>query len=956
MSLRIPPFHLRCTLQNASKTTSQTFPRAFLTTHLQNPLDPNLLAQLHQHGSEDSEQTPYILNKLISVCAKSCFLHLGIQLHSAVIRMGFRSNVYINSALVDMYGKCGVISSCQQVFDEMPNRNVVAWNSLMSAYIHTQYPEIAVVLFLEMLKGEMVLSPISVLTVLVGCVQLEAGELGAQVHGFCLKAGFCFHVVVGTGLIDMYSKCWSIDASRRFFDEMPEKNVVTWTSLVTGYAQNQQPFEAMILVREMSRSGLKSSDVTYTSLLSSFHSQYDLDHCKQVHCCISKEGLESNSYVAVTLVTAYAKCSSSLEDFYRVCSGVTIWDQVAWSAVITGFSNLEDGHDALICFSKMRQEGITVDFFTFTSILRATGTLSALEVGKQVHCLVLKTGYTSNVCVQNALVSMYARCGKISIAKEVFLSMRKHDLISWNALISGFSHHGYGREAVEMFEQMRRTGIKPDLTTFLAVLSGCSHVGLLDKGLQYFELMKSDDALQPPKLEHYACIVDLYGRAGYLLEAEAFINNMPLDPGPQVLKALISACQVHGNTEIAVRSARKLVELYPSDPATYILLANVLANGGYWDDAAGVRKLMFDRGVRKKPVGLGTKPDFPGFKSRNEARRWKVSFLCRFAAMAQPNGLRKINTAGTPTTPRGRASPTFEQLLHGDASSWASSPTTTLGKDHEHGEHDDHHNKKSVLAKVKETAKKMKNSLSKKKHGHEDTEMAPEPYKETARQHPRAIPVVSENRVLLSSVKNEAEQEKEKPNKTITETVSDKLGQAYAAVSDATHAIASKIAGLTVATDTGDDSAADNGMMKLGKGSEMWDKGVSVKEYLMNKFEPGEDERALSQAITEAISPRRVTGDVGVVEKVKGAVNSLLHSDDSSSSQSATRATPLSPPVPVSTNLQQKKEAATSLLRNDESSFLSATRAANLSPPIPVSTNPHQATEEENHGRILQAN
>lgn len=601
MSVRIPTFYLRCTLQNASKTTSQTFPRAFLTTQLQNPLDPNLLAQLHQHGSEDSEQTPYILNKLISVCAKSCFLHLGIQLHSAVIRMGFRSNVYINSALVDMYGKCGVISSCQQVFDEMPDRNVVAWNSLMSAYIHTQYPEIAVGLFLEMLKGEMVLSPISVSTVLVGCVQLEAGELGAQVHGFCLKAGFCFHVIVGTGLIDMYSKCWSIDASRRFFDEMPEKNVVTWTSLVTAYAQNQQPFEAMILVREMSRSGLKSSDVTYTSLLSSFHSQYDLDHCKQVHCCISKEGLESNSYVAVTLVTAYAKCSSSLEDFYRVCSGVTIWDQVAWSAVITGFSNLEDGHDALICFSKMRQEGITVDFFTFTSILRATGTISALEVGKQVHCLVLKTGYTSNVYVQNALVSMYARCGKISIAKEVFLSMQKHDLISWNALISGFSHHGYGREAVEMFEQMRRTEIKPDLTTFLAVLSGCSHVGLLDKGLQYFELMKSDDALQPPKLEHYACIVDLYGRAGYLHEAEAFIHNMPLDPGPQVLKALISACQVHGNTEIAVRSARKLVEFYPSDPATYVLLANVLANGGYWDDAAGVRKLMFDRGVRKKP-------------------------------------------------------------------------------------------------------------------------------------------------------------------------------------------------------------------------------------------------------------------------------------------------------------------------------------------------------------------
>ncbi|KAH7837956.1 hypothetical protein Vadar_020050 [Vaccinium darrowii] len=621
MSLRFPTFHLRCTLQNASRITNQTFSRA-LTTHphqasypfddffsfngpisyfsenIQNPFDPCLLAQLHQNGSE---QTPYILNKLLSLCAKSSFLYLGIQLHSTVVKMGFHSNVYINSALVDMYGKCGVISSGQQVFDEMPHRNVVTWNSLMSAYLHTQYPEIAVELFIEMLKGEMFLSPISVSTVLVGCVQLEAGELGAQVHGFCLKTGFFFDVVVGSALIDMYSKCWTIGNSRRIFDDMLEKNAVTWTSLVTGYAHNAQPDEAMILVREMSRSGLKSSDVTYTSLLSSFHCQNDLDHCKQVHCCIIKEGLESNSYLVVTLVTVYAKCSSNIKDFYRICSGVTIWDQVSWSAVIAGFSNLEKGHDALVCFSKMRQEGFTVDFFTFTSILRATGTISALEAGKQVHCLVFKTGYDSNVYVQNALVSMYARCGKINIAKELFLSMPEHDLISWNALISGFSHHGYGREAVEMFEQMIRTGIKPDLTTFLAVLSACSHVGFLDKGLEYFELMKSDCALQPPKLEHYACIVDLYGRAGYLHEAEAFINTMPVDPGPSVFKALISSCQVHGNTDIAVRSARKLVEFYPSDPATYILLANVLANGGYWDDAAEVRKLMCDRGVRKKP-------------------------------------------------------------------------------------------------------------------------------------------------------------------------------------------------------------------------------------------------------------------------------------------------------------------------------------------------------------------
>ncbi|KAL7201652.1 hypothetical protein ACSBR1_033368 [Camellia fascicularis] len=955
MRFRFPTFHLRCTLENASKTTNHKFSRA-LTTHfhqddffssngqisccgedIPNPVDPNLLAQLQQHGSV---HTPYILNKLISFCAKSSLFYMGIQAHSIVIKMGFNSNVYINSALVDMYGKCGFISCAQQLFDEMCHRNVVTWNSLMSAYLHTQYPEMAIELFLEMFKGKMFPTPISISTALVGCVQLEDGELGVQVHCFCLKSGFCFNVVVCTGLIDMYSKCLTIDASRRVFNEVPDKNVVTWTSLVTGYAQNRQPDEAMILVMEMLRLGVKSSYVTYNILLSSFHCPDYLDHCKQVHCCIIREGLESDMYLTVTLVTVYSECSRSLEDFYRICSTITIWDQVSWNAVISGFSNLGDGRDALICFSKMRQAGIIVDFFTFTSILRATGIISALEVGKQVHCLVIKTRYASNVCVQNAIVSMYARCGEIDNAKKAFLSMKQHDLISWNSLLSGFAHHGYGREAVQMFEQMSKTGVKPDLTTFLAVLSACSHVGLLDKGLEYFDLMKSDESLQPLKLEHYACIVDLYGRAGYLHEAEAFINSMPIEPGPSVFKALLSACKVHGNTEIAVRSARKLVELCPSDPATYVLLASVLANEGYWDNAAE------------------TQPSFFYMVLALSMEHKKQNAHC---AMAQMHAVRRIDTDESPQTPRARASPTFEQLVQGDASRY---PSPTLGKEHGHKEYYVDHNKKSVLSKVKETAQKMRRSLNKKKHDeHEDSrppssgvirdddedededeegneddedpeylgapmyesELAPESYKETARQHPRAIPVVSEKHVLSGSVKHEMEQELEKkplsPDKTITDAVFETIGPAYGAVSGATHTIASKIAGLTIAAPAGTvtTKCADSGTPKLVRvheirehgtagANETWDKGVSVKEYGTHKLEPGEDERALSH-------PKKTQGDM--VEKVREAVTSLLHNEESSQS---------------------------------------ITRPTNLTAPIPVSTYPQEVIEEENSGRILQAN
>ena len=203
--------------------------------------------------------------------------------------------------------------------------------------------------------------------------------------------------------------------------------------------------------------------------------------------------------------------------------------------------------------------------------------------------------------VQNGLVFMYARCGNIHDSEKVFSSMDRHDVISWNSLLSGYAHHGHGMEVVELFEKMRSTGIKPNDTTFLAVLTACSHVGMLDKGLQYFESMVYDETLAPPRMEHYAIIVDLLGRFGYLHEAESFIDNMPIEPGASTYKTLLSACQVHGNKEIALRSAEKLLKRHPNDPATYILLSNVLYEGGCWADVAGVRKLMSDRGLSKKP-------------------------------------------------------------------------------------------------------------------------------------------------------------------------------------------------------------------------------------------------------------------------------------------------------------------------------------------------------------------
>ncbi|GAA0150669.1 hypothetical protein LIER_09554 [Lithospermum erythrorhizon] len=483
----------------------------------------------------------------------------------------------------------------------MPERNDVTWNTLISAYLDGHYTEYAINLFIEMQSLGVLLSPFSLSGALVACVQLEEDALGEQVHCLSLKLGLDCDVVVGTGLIDMYAKCGDVVASRRVFDQLRNKSVMCWSSMVSAYSRNDCLDEAMVMLRGMLRESNRPFNLTYNNLLSSCCCPVDLPICNEIHSLIIKEGFESDTYVVVTLLIAYSECFCSIEDFYKVCFSLTEWDQVAWNAVIAGFSNLGIGDEAVKCFSRMREAGISVDYFTFSSVITSLGTMLAIEEGTQIHGLIFKTGNDLNIYVLNSLVSMYARCDRIEEAKKVFFSMQKHDVISWNGLLSGCAYHGYTREVVEIFEKMRRSVVKPNPTTFLIVLSACSHGGLLDDGLRYFDLMVKDESLTRPKLEHYACVVDLYGRAGYLDIADSFINSMPIDPGPYVFKTLLSACQIHGNREIAERCARKLLELCPTDPASYVLLANVLSTEGNWHDAAEIRKVMMEKGATKQP-------------------------------------------------------------------------------------------------------------------------------------------------------------------------------------------------------------------------------------------------------------------------------------------------------------------------------------------------------------------
>ncbi|KAG9453604.1 hypothetical protein H6P81_006508 [Aristolochia fimbriata] len=538
---------------------------------------------------------------VLSVCAKADAFSFGEQIHSLIVKVALDCNVYIASALINLYGKAGRVFEAQQIFDEMPEINIFACNSLIASYSHSQCVAPAFDVFSEVIVLGILPNQYTFSNILIACLRMGLRETGIQIHCLLVKLGFHSNVVLWTTMIHMYASLCKLEDSRKIFNEMNERNIITWTSMVSALVLNDKPEEVMMLVRKMRQLGIGLNSVTYNTVLSSLYSLKYLNYGKQVHCQVIREGFESNMYVVLTLMTMYSKCGST-QDFLKVFATVTPTDQISYNSIIAGFSQLGNDREVLNQFTKMRRACIAMDEITYSITLKAIGTLSAMEEGKQTHAVVFKSGYASNIFIQNALISMYSRCGLINHAKLVFFSMRMPDLVSWNSFLSGCAQHGFGREAVEVFEHMRSMRIKPDHTTFLSVLTACSHDGLLQKGLEYFDLMNDLNVI--PEAEHYACKVDLLGRAGHLQEAELFIKHIPIEPGASVYRTLLSACIVHGDVHMARRTAQCLFTMYPCDPSAYVLLSNAFARWGLWDDKAQLRELMIERGIIKIHPGL----------------------------------------------------------------------------------------------------------------------------------------------------------------------------------------------------------------------------------------------------------------------------------------------------------------------------------------------------------------
>ncbi|KAG9441852.1 hypothetical protein H6P81_017706 [Aristolochia fimbriata] len=540
------------------------------------------------------------LSSLMSACSSVDNLKWGRGVHGLVIKFGLESLVCIGNTLITLYSMSSCSKDVNKLFYSMPERDAISWNSMIASHVHLGQKKEALELMSEMLTGQE-MNHVTYASSLAACSSPEELSVGKMVHAVIVVNGSYKNLLVGNALITMYSNCGVMDDASRVFHTVRERDLVTWNAMIGCYVENEEGHYAVKIFNQMRKAGIRPNYITLVNVLGACSARKALlDHGMPIHGFIISSGFEADDHVQNSVLTMYAK-SGDLDSSNFIFSRLERKNIVAWNAIVAANAHQGHGEVAIKLFSEMQREGLELDQFSILGVLVASSSIGLLEEGQQLHSLIIKLGFEVDLLLTNSLMDMYGKCGKVEDVLTIFPYIGKRSRLSWNTLISMFARHGSFSKAREAFEEMVKMGIKPDYVTFVALLSACNHAGLVDAGLNYFYSMSSEFGILP-RIEHCVCIVDLLGRSGRLLDAEKFISEMPVQPNDLVWRSLLAACKIHKNLDLGKRAAEELLMLHPGDDSAYILLSNIYAANGRWDAVERIRSHMQINEVKKKPA------------------------------------------------------------------------------------------------------------------------------------------------------------------------------------------------------------------------------------------------------------------------------------------------------------------------------------------------------------------
>ncbi|KAE8720078.1 putative pentatricopeptide repeat-containing protein [Hibiscus syriacus] len=496
---------------------------------------------------------------------------------SSVVRQNGRNTVSTNM-MISGYVESGDLLSARDMFDAMPYRTAVTW------------------------------------TIMIGCNDAEADKKLIQVHACVIKlgyhsslTGFVCNVFVGNALLDFYSKHDCLVGVRKFFGEMPDLDGISYDVIITCYAWFAQHDEAIRLFRELQFTCFNRRQFPFVIMLSIAANAPDLKMGQQIHSLAIATTVASELVVGNSLVDMYAKCGR-FEEAEKISRTLAKRSTVPWTAIISGYVQRGFNEEGLNLFNEMHKSGVRVDQATFASILKASANLTSLSLGKQIHSFIVRSGFMSNVFSGSALLDMYAKCGSIKDAIQLFQDKPERNIVSWNALISAHAQNGDPKATLDTFEKMVQSGFQPDSVSFLSVLSACSHCGLVQEGLRYFRTMTEMHDLVPKK-EHCASMVDMLCRSGRFHEAQKMMAEMPFEPDEIIRSSVLNSCRIHKNQELAMKAADELFQMEVlRDAAPYVSMSNIYAAAGQWDNVGKMEE------IRKKIDILSEQTEKEGYR------------------------------------------------------------------------------------------------------------------------------------------------------------------------------------------------------------------------------------------------------------------------------------------------------------------------------------------------------
>ncbi|PKU75992.1 pentatricopeptide repeat-containing protein At1g08070, chloroplastic [Dendrobium catenatum] len=561
---------------------------------------------------------------IISLLQASTPIHHLRQIHALIIRAcPSLTHVFLRILL-----KQSTIHYARQVFDAMPQPDSLLSNSILSAHSKLSLHGEALEIFVLSHRKNIQVNFFSIPSVLKACASLAVLDAGKQVHSLVRKLGFFSNVFIQTALIDFYvknddicsaqrafdeivdkdpvpynclisgySKSGNVVAARHLFDEMTQRTASSWNTIITCYAHQENFDEALRLFERMREEGFQTNEITIVIVLSICAKLADLETGLKVRKLIDEHHSRTSLIVRTAILEMYVKCGA-VDEARLEFDQMDHRDVVAWTAMIAGYAQNGRSNEALELFEKMQFECFDPNEVTLVSVLSACAQLGSVQVGERIGSYVESMSFNSSVYVNSALLDMYAKCGNIQKACRVFNEMSLKDIISWNSLIGGLAYNGLAEDAINLYYKMIEESLKPNEITFVGLLTACTHAGLVDLGLKFFRSMRSDHNIVP-KVEHCACIVDLFCRSGRVEDAFKFICEMEMVPNVVIWGTLLSACRIHSNVELAKISMEKLLKLEPENSANYVLFSYLCADAGQWEEARSMRKLMQSKNVQK---------------------------------------------------------------------------------------------------------------------------------------------------------------------------------------------------------------------------------------------------------------------------------------------------------------------------------------------------------------------